>query len=307
MKKSWKVLGAAGVLAMGVGSWSLASGTNLVPGTVSPRPEEDASYKKAMDAAGPTLVTVKFVLKIEGGGDMSGLGDQEMEATGFLLDGKGLVVCSNIQMGGYASFMARGGTVTPTDVKVLIGDDTEGKKAKVLTRDTELDLAWVKLDEDSTTELQHINMEKGVAASIGSKLLLVGHMAKFFDRALFVNEGKVCGVTEKPRKLLAASKTLVTDRSDLGMPVFNSDGDVVGMVVLQLPDAESQASDTSGDLGGGPMILPAAEVVRATKRALENPTPAPAAEKKPEAGAEKKAEEKPAPAKEVAPEKKDKP
>lgn len=295
MKKSWKVLGSAAILAAGLGSVGIAGGFGPAPALISPaRPEEDASYKKAMDAGGASIVTIKFVLKVEGGGDMAGLNDQEMEATGFLLDGKGLVVCSNIQMGGYYSLMSRGNgpTITPTDVKVLIGDDTEGKKAKVLTRDTELDLAWVKLDEESATELKHIDMEKGATATVGSKLLLVGHMAKFFDRALFVNEGKVNGVTEKPRKLLSPSKSLVSDRNDLGMPVFNTDGAVVGMVVLQLPDAESSESDTSGDLGGGPMILPAAEIVKATKRALENPTPAaaPAAEKKPEAGAEKKPE-----------------
>jgi len=305
MKKSWKAIGGAALLAAGIGSFSIAAGLGRAASTstdavLSARPEEDASYKKAMDAGGPALVTIKFVLKVEGGGDMGGLNDQEMEATGFLLDGKSLVVCSNIQMGGYYSLMSRGNgpTITPTDVKVLIGDDTEGKKAKVLTRDTELDLAWVKLDEESATELKHIDMEKGKTASIGSKVLLVGHMAKFFDRALFVNEGKVNGVTEKPRKLLSPSKSLVSDRNDLGMPVFDSDGAVVGMVVLQLPDAESSESDSSGDLGGGPMILPAAEIVKATKRALEHPTPAASPEKKPDAPAEK------APAKEAAPEKK---
>lgn len=304
MKKVWSILAATiitGGAAVMIGSGSLNAATGA-SASLSRHDDEEAIYKQIMENAGPALVTVKFVLKVEGGSAdfMQGLNDQEMETTGLLIDGKGLVVCSNLQMGGYYSLMSRGGgpTVTPNDVKVLIGDDTEGKKAKVLTRDTELDLAWVKLDEDSTTELKHVDMSKGATASAGTKVFLIQKMAKFFDRALAITEGKVTGMTEKPRKLLAPSKALASAREDLGMPVFNSAGTVVGMVVLQIPDQESMEGDTSGDLGGGPMILPAAEVVKATARALEAAAKSADAkpaegEKKPDAPADAKPTEEP--------------
>jgi len=279
MKKAWQVLCTAAVLAVGMSAAGVTSGM----GVIAARPDEDPAYKKIMDQAGPALVTVKFVLKIDGGEQMGGPSEQEMESTGFLIDGKGLVICSNFQVGGYFSMMARNGgpTATPTDVKILIGDDTEGKKATVISRDTELDLAWVKLDEESTSDLKHIDMSSGVEAPTGTRVLLLGRMAKFFDRAMSISEGKISGVTEKPRKLLSPTKPLVSSRDDLGMPVFNSDGGVVGMVVIQLPDPESMEGDATGSLGGGPMILPAAEIVKATKRALEaaaKPTEAPKAD-----------------------------
>ncbi|MGE3106876.1 MAG: serine protease [Phycisphaerales bacterium] len=255
--------------------------------------DDEALYKQIMESAGPALVTIKFVLKADGdAGAMAGLADQEMEAVGMLIDGKGLIVCSNLMMGGFAAMMARGGgaAITPSDVKVFIGDETEGRKAKVLTRDTELDLAWVKLDEDSTSELKHVDMDKGATAAAGTQVYSLQRMAKFFDRALMIVEGNICGTTEKPRKLLAPSKGMASTREDLGMPVFNSAGTVIGMVVLQIPDEESRAADTAGDLGGGPMILPAADVAKATKRALEVAAANPPAEKKEEAPAEKPAE-----------------
>lgn len=300
MTKFWKVLAAATIFAGGAGVIGTMAGAGMATRTAATAPsasvsmhdDDEAVYKQIMDNAGPALVTIKFVLKVEGGGSemMAGLNDQEMETIGLLIDGKGLVVCSNLQMGGFYSMMSRGQgpTVTPSDVKVLIGDDTEGKKATVLTRDTELDLAWVKLDEASATELKHVDMDKGATANAGAKVYLLQRMGKFFDRALSVSEGKVTGTTEKPRKLLAVTKTMAASREDLGMPVFNGAGTVVGMVVLQIPDPESREGDTTGELGGGPMILPAAEVVKATKRALE--AAAKPAEVKPSEG-EKKADE----------------
>jgi hypothetical protein len=274
MSRKWQAWSAAAIVAAGVGlmaSGALDAGSGVA--SVSARPDDDeAIYQKVLDTSGPTLVTVKFVLKVEGGGaEFGGFGDQEMETTGILIDAKGLVLCSNFQLGGAYSMMSRGGgpTVTPSDVKILIGDDTEGKKAKVLTRDTELDLAWVKLDEPSSTDLKHIDMEKGVEPKVGARIWLLARLGKFFDRAPVVNEGKIRGVTEKPRKLFTPSNTIVAARDDLGMPVFNADGAILGIVVIQFPDEESMDAAAGGDMGGGPMILPAAEIVKATKRALE--------------------------------------
>ncbi len=287
MSRVWNVLTVAAIIAGGIGFVGAAgimagAGDRPTPAAslaASARHDSDeTTYKMIMDNAGPALVTVKFVLKMDSG---AGMGDQEMETTGLLIDSKGLVVCSNLQMGGFYTMMSRGGPpVTPSDVKVLIGDDTEGKKATVVTRDTDLDLAWIRLDEPSTTELKHVDLDKGSAADAGARIFMLQRMAKFFDRALQISEGKVSGITEKPRKLLSPSGGMISARSDLGMPVFNSAGAVVGLVVLQIPDQESMEGDQTGDLGGGPMILSAADVAKATKRALEaaaaNPAPSPA-------------------------------
>ena len=96
-------------------------------------------------------------------------------------------------------------------VKVLIGDDTEGKKAKVLSHDSELDLAWVQLDEAPATPLKAVDLDKAAAASVGQHIYLLSRMDKYFDRANVINEGRVRGVVQKPRHLLAPGGNLITD------------------------------------------------------------------------------------------------
>src|SRR5690606_5287241 len=98
-------------------------------------------------------------------------------------------------------------------------------------------------------------------------LFLVSRMDKFFGRAQVVNEGRLRGIATTPRRLYAPTSSLLADRGDLGMPVFNADGAVVGFIIVQIPDKESMEATDS--LGGGPMILPVEQVARATKRALE--------------------------------------
>ena len=107
------------------------------------RADEAGEYAKLLSDTTPALVTVKFVLKIEG---QMGKRESETEITGLMVDPTGLVLCANSKLG-LPRIMRSFGSATPTDIKILIGDDTEGLEAKVMARDTELDLAWVKIKD----------------------------------------------------------------------------------------------------------------------------------------------------------------
>jgi hypothetical protein len=98
-------------------------------------------------------------------------------------------------------------------------------------------------------------------------------MDKYFDRIAIISEGRIAGITRKPRELYVPTTGSVTD---MGVPVFARTGEVVGIVVTQLPDAEENAADRmsmmsrmSGMGGMSTMILPVSEAAKATKRALE--------------------------------------
>jgi hypothetical protein len=265
------IVGAACAAGAGVAATHPLSFPAL-SGTAAARPDDAADYQKLIDDYAGTIVTVKFVLKIDGGG---GEGDHETETVGVMIDAKGIVLCSSIKTGGFAGMMGGGGpTVTPTDVKVLVGDDTEGKKATMLTRDSELDLAWIKIDEPGDKPYKHVDLSGAVVASIGQRVFAVDRMGKFFDRATVISEGRIRGITEKPRRLFVPTDALV---SDLGLPVFTVDGKIVGVTIVQFPDPESVGTGGGADgQGARAMVLPADEVAKATKRAMENPTPAPA-------------------------------
>lgn len=244
----------------------------------------DPDYKGLAERTAPALVTVKFVLKISGGGGMMGsMGDHESESevTGVMIDPAGVVMCSNTQLGGFTSmfrhFAGRMGgniTATPTDIKVLIGDDTEGVDATLIARDSELDLAWIRIKKEGI--YQHIDMSKGVGVNVGDSVLAVRRMGRYFARTMVVSEGRIGGITSNPRRLYVPTGNLA---AGMGLPVFTPKGAVVGVVITQMPDADYDAGGNPMAMMGNMMgmqdsfaglILPADKVVRATQRALQS-------------------------------------
>ena len=239
--------------------------------------ETPHEYNRFVAEKAPVLVTLKFVLKIKA----PAFGDQEAEAeaTGIVIDPSGLILCSNTPMGGFVSAWSRsmpgGGDIsaTPTDIKVLIGDDTEGLEATLITVDSELDLAWLKIKEPGERKFAALDFSKAATPKLGDRLLVVRRMGKYFDRIPAVTEDRVGAIARKPRGLYVPS--MGQFQSMIGLPVYNAAGQVVGMTVMQSMDDEdvdmnpmssfSQMEDMQ-DLASG-LVLPAADIVRATEAA----------------------------------------
>ncbi|MFY9825560.1 MAG: trypsin-like peptidase domain-containing protein [Thermoanaerobaculia bacterium] len=257
-----------------------------------------ADLSKLVDQNAAALVTVQLVLQVKIPGAMGQiLGDAqefETETVCTVVDPKGLILCSNTQINGYTGMMQRlmgrmGAqadlTVTPTQIRVLAADPTKPLTAKILVRDTDLDLAWLQIENSAGQSFAYIDFARGAAPHIGDAIYAIRRLDKFFDRMPSLLEAKISSITQKPRALF-----IPTDRFDtsLGIPVLMADGQVVGLLVLQLPD-EHGATERSGvslemmnwssrmqDVGRG-VILPAQEVVKATKRALASLAEKPAA------------------------------
>jgi trypsin-like peptidase len=242
-------------------------GTIVLCGTA--RADEAGEYAKLLSETTPALVTVKFVLKMEG---QFGKRETETEITGLMVDPSGLILCANSKLG-LPRVMRSLGSATPTDIKVLIGDDTEGLEAKVLARDTELDLAWVKIKEPGDKKFAALDLGKSALVNPGERILSIRRMAKFFDRATMISEGRLAGRTSKPRDLLVPGGGIDVEP---GQPIFTSDGRLVGLVVMQLPDMEEMESNPMAFMGMrndilNGLILPIGEVSKATARAKERP------------------------------------
>ena len=212
-------------------------------------------------------MTLKFVLKVK---SPSGEEEHETEINGVMVDAKGLVVCSGTQTGGFSEAMkrrlSRSGdfSVTPTEMKVLIGDDTEGVEAKVVARDTDLDLAWVQVTKAPDKPLECVDLATGVTARPGEEAFVVRRMDKYFDRAAVISEGWIAGVVKKPREMYVPGGTIGTA---VGLPAFNAAGDPFGVIIMQTSDED----DPRGGRGAsGAFILPSNEVAKATQRARES-------------------------------------
>ncbi len=241
------------------------------------------------------LVTVKFVLKVK----MAGAGaDREIEGETacLLIDEQGLVLCSNTELGGYiglmSQMMGRGGgfdvTAAPREIEVVPNDGGEGLDGRLVARDSERDLAWVQIEEeverlgtvaaDGGRRVAFLDLSDRAELGAGDRFYRLRRMDKFFGSVPVVTEGVVAAVIEKPRRLLVPSEPA---NGGFGLPVFSAGGRLVGITVIQMPAAEDQFGGmlSSGlsflssaaklqDMVGG-LILPAAEVARATRLARE--------------------------------------
>lgn len=265
----------------------------------------DVDYAKFAAEKSEALVTVKCLIKLQMGGMMAGMGDQENEAdlTGVLVSADGLVLCSNTQLGGFAGMMRRfmgpmAGdiTATPTDIKVVVGEEQDELEADLIARDSELDLAWLRIKETGGRTFPYLDLTKGAEVAVGDKVMTVTRMGKYFGRSVVVGEGTVGGVCTKPRRLYVPTSLM---RVGMGLPVYTGGGQLVGVVVVQMPEAEdaddpmSMATDLFSDMQDlmGGFILPAETVAKATEQALAGAKEKPAAPAEPEGGDEEEAEE----------------
>lgn len=255
-------------LALGIAALTAAAGFSApdsptLPGAAVAH-DDAALYKSLVEKAGPSIVTLKMVLKFQGMGDEG----RDHEVSGLMIDPKGLILISNVMIGG----SARGMTITPSDVKVLFANEdesSEGLKAKMVARDSELDLAWFQIDDEKAKDrtFAAVDLSPSASGALGDRLYTVQRMDKFFDRTTFVSEGAIGGTTAKPRKLLIPSGFQV----EPGGAVFGADGKVVGVGAIILPNEDDMDMGSPGQMYSrtGPLILPASEVRSATERAKE--------------------------------------
>ncbi len=277
------------------------------PAVVGAQPAADpvvATYERLAQTRSRSVVAIKFVLKMEFGG--FGDDENEQEVSGLMIDPSGLVLVSNMQFGGFLGMMQQysGGSnlhasIKPEKIRVLVGEDTVGVDAKLIARDTELDLAWVKIEKAPDQPYEAVDFVASVAVSVGQLLYTVSHADKFFDRTPVVGELRIAGLAKKPRALLlpggGGGGAGMMGMGGMGSAVFTSAGEPVGVLVMQMPsreDGDGGRNDMFGMMfsggSGGVAVLPGAEVAAATERALKT-----AADDGKEAASDKAAEIKP--------------
>jgi S1-C subfamily serine protease len=250
-----------GMVSVGCCAAALVTLLAILSPTAAAQQAED--FQKLLAEKAPAIVTVKFVLKMKG---RWGETEDEREVSAAMIEPDGLVLCSNSMLGGFGRWgRTEGTTITPTDIKVLIGDDTEGRDAKLIARDSELDLTWIRIEDPGDGGFAFVDLSASNTPSIGEELYSIMRLGKYFDRVPVVREGRLGGITRKPRALYIPT----SGGASVGLPVFNSKGAVVGVAIMQQPDPEETEGGGAGWYGPSRVILPAADAFKATKRAKE--------------------------------------
>ncbi len=214
------------------------------------------------------VVAIRYVLSQSAYGQEM---QQPMEAQGVVIEPDGLVLAPASELEGSiftSGFRgpqdgSEGPEFSYSDYRVLVmlGGREQEYEAEVLAKDTEADLAWLKLTEPPSEPMTYIEFPDKSPLDVGDRYFTLGRMSEMRGRAPMVVTGIVGGRMEIPRPGLLASYGEGA--------VFDESGTPAGLLVS--PPTSSQASFGSVTAMMEQfltrMILPAPVIRRATERA----------------------------------------
>jgi S1-C subfamily serine protease len=232
--------------------------------------------KKWQDA----IVNVRVVLKtrMSVAGREVQASDDTVEAIGTVIDPSGLTVMSlgmlnpagmmSKMIGGLGGDQKMEITSEPTDLKMRMPDGRE-IPAKIVLRDEDLDLAFIRPLAKIEKPLVAINLADGAKPSMLDQVVVLSRLGRVGGWAPGAALFDVAAIIERPRTFFVLSGQAAV----MGAPAFLPGGKVVGLLTLRQIDAgrPSMMSMMGGSesLGMLAVILPAADVLEIAKQAME--------------------------------------
>jgi len=234
--------------------------------------------KKWQDA----VVNVRVVLKMRmsvSGREMQA-SDDPVDTVGTVIDPSGLTVLSlgSLNPGAMMSKLmgAAGGggqpqveiTSEPTDVKIRLSNGRE-LPAKIVLRDEDLDLAFLRPTTKPDTPLVAIDLSEAAKPALLDQVLVVSRLGRVGGWTAGAALHDISAIIEKPRTFYVLGGTV----AGMGTPAFLMNGRIVGLLTLRQIEAgrASLASMIGGSEGMGMLgvILPAADVLEIARQAPE--------------------------------------
>ena len=209
---------------------------------------EPKSWSALLERYSPTVVTLRLTLRTELEGSGSPPEDSSDEVQGTVVDASGLILVwnSHLAAGRTAELFAHFGgeeglhmKVTPTDIRVLLPGESREHAAFLAASDSDLDLAFVQLEEKPERELAAVDFSRPATIAIGDELGTVSRLSSSFDRAAFFDTVRVAGEIKKPR---AAWIIAGGNATQVGMPYYAADGKPAGVLVTFLSRAGEPTS-----------------------------------------------------------------
>lgn len=216
----------------------------------------------------PAIVAIRYVLTQSAYGQEM---QQPMEAQGVLIEPDGLVLAPASELEGsiltqsFRGPQSEGPEFSYSNYRVLVmsaGREREFE-AEVLAKDTEADLAWLRISDPPEEALPHIRFPDKSFLEVGDRYFTLGRMSEGRGRAPMVVTGIVGGEMEIPRQGLLATYG--------EGPVFDHNGTPAGLLVSPPSAYQSNIGSVSAMMEQflTRMILPAPVIHRATQRAKE--------------------------------------
>jgi hypothetical protein len=239
--------------------------------TPQPGSSEESSreFKLVMQKRGDTAVPVKFVMSVSG---MGAEQQQEGQTQGTLVSADGLILVPgrvvSLDLSAFGRHNASGGlgggapSAKSGQFRVQLAGSDEWLPADLVTRDTELGLAWLRLRHPSG-KLPYVDFNDAAKVTVGTQLFTVMRTSDQFGSVPIVRAGYVLGETTVPRPtfLIDGSPGVAFDGE--GKPAGFVDVDLAGMV-------RSRSSSGSIGMDFGDLVfsmIPADRVGRVTAQA----------------------------------------
>jgi hypothetical protein len=243
----------------------------FIVGGATAQTDGDAVIKgrEIFDKYKSAVVTVQLVIKqrFSREGMSSQENEEKTEATGTMIDPTGLTVMSLLavdptQM--YERMATSRGlmdndfkmTSEATGAKILLEDGTE-LEARVVLRDADLDLAFVRPAAKPETPLPYIDLNNSSEPQLLDQIIALNRLGKVARRTYAACFDRIEAIVDKPRTLYVPSQT-ESGNATLGCPGFTMDGKVVGIAAIR--------TAVGGDADMLVVLVPAADILDAAKQ-----------------------------------------
>lgn len=220
------------------------------------------------------VITVRLAAKMRMAVEGREMPEEEStsEITGTVIDPSGLTVCALSEADPTQAIAAmtadREGykfEMDITDVKLRLADGKE-LPAKIVLRDKDLDLAFLRPESAPGLPLTAVDLTASAKSDMLEEVVILDRMAEVANRTPAAVLDQISGLVQRPRLMYIPGPN--GQASSLGGPAFTLDGRVVGILVNRF----SPTADSREDRGPLTVLLPAEEVLEVAKQA---PAPTP--------------------------------
>lgn len=249
----------------------LAVVPTLLTAQAAPTTQDDElrQFKTVMDHRGDTAVPVKFVMTLSSGGTER---QQEGQTQGALVSSDGLILVPGRVVSIDLGAMTRSGfggaapSAKSGQFRVRLPGSDEWVPADLVTRDTELGIAWLRLRHPKHA-LSFVDFKDPAKVAVGTQLYTVMRTSDQFGSVPIVRAGYVLGETSVPRR-----EWLVDGSPGIA---FDGDGKPAGYVDVDLAGLVRSRGEQGGigmDMGDSVYsMIPAERIGRATAQAAVLP------------------------------------
>ncbi len=206
-------------------------------------------------------------MEVTAGDSPSRKEEKKIEVLGTVIGADGLIVAPNSALDVAASVDGRtfntpqgpmkvSAKSTTKEVKILLPDGSE-VPAKVAFKDPDLDLAFIRPEKPEEVKLTPVNTAEKAPLGLLDDVILLGRLGKDLNREPVVFTSEIVSIITKPRTFGKIGT------QTLGMPVFNKDGEFVGIGVNRF----SAKGDTEQGAAPSNVVLPADDLLEAAAQA----------------------------------------